>query len=1191
MTIKRIFAILVVCLLGLTGQIFAQSDLASITGTVKDASGAVIPGAQVTVTNLSTNLIQHTTTNGLGFYTVLNLPTGGPYQVTAQKDKFSTFKRGDINLRVGQIAEVNVTLAVGSETETMVVTTAAPLLQTQSSTLGTSMLSSEVSDLPLNIDEGRSISAFMYAYIPGVEGGSSATDGPVDKDYSSHVNGSTAYSKEVMIDGTSAVSQIGGYIGESQPPMEAIGEFQADTAGITADEGRTGGGVFHYEMKSGTNALHGSMFGYMHNSAFDANSWGNKYQLGPCLDAATDPDAITQCKNNFDQGTDTMSQWGGSIGGAILKNKLFYYGAFERYMFSSWALGSMSNTVPNAAFLGGDLSALLDTTQQLGTDGAGNTIYVGSIFDPETGNVFVNNQIDPSRFSNTSKQIIALYQKYYQPESSLPGANEYSLLHGTPWQHINEVSVKIDYNMSEKDRLNGSYVYSSTPRYISAGNVYSPLGGSNPGGPMTNIMSHFVHAPSARLGYFHTFTPNLLNTARATVNSFYNPSKSNAQGGQWDQALGLGDFGAGNFPDISFDGVSYNGNYNMTGLGSQYNDYYTGNTFIYNDDLSWVKGRHNLKFGGEFRAMQMNSHGDFGVMSDTFDAAQTGSPFASYSAQVGHPFASFLLGAVNNASVSVPNPEYGRRKALSLFATDNIKVSNKLTMDLDLRWEYNNPYKEKDGHWSDFDTTQINPVTGVMGSMVYLSSGSWSYETKEDYKQFAPHIGAAYSLNSKTVLRGSISAFYAPLNLNTWGGVPYSFDPGYVGLNRIVDNGQRVSTWENWDNPYTKYATITPGVKDPSYTNWGMVTIDPHSLELGNTQQWMVGVQRELPSNFVLDASFIQSHSYHLQSSYLSANQPKVADYQALQTSGHTYDEVKDAASAAAAGVPYPGAGFDGPAWMALTPFPQVALTYGPQFYVNSPKGNADYQAMQLSMTRRASRGFSMMASYVLSATHGDTDSAWAETWWQGSIQNVYDLSKERHTIADFDQKQVVKGYVSYELPFGRGKAFFSNVNRLTDELINGWNLQGDWYYASGMPMSVHSSNYNPGFNSVYANIVPGCHLRESFHHLGDLYFNPACFTNPDQSTGALGTAGNFLSQLRDFGRKSEDIAISKKMSFGPKGQYQLSLQGEAFNVFNRHTFSGADTGMGDGDNFGRILNPGSGMNPRVGQVGARITF
>lgn len=1175
MSKKIIIVIAVICTLLFSRSMTAQSDRASVTGTVKDSTGAAIAGVQVTATNTSTNATASTVTNELGIYRVLNLPIG-PYTVTFSKDSFKTYNRSGLVLGVAEIAEINAVLQVGAATETVTVSDEAPVLQTSTAALTTNLTNSVVTDMPLNVSGGRTLSSFMFAYVPGVEG----------SDYSSHINGSIAFTKEVMIDGTSAVSQIGGYLSESQPPMEAVQEFQVETAGIRADEGRSGGGVFRYEMKSGTNQFHGSLFGFLHNQAMEANSWWNKHQLVTNL--ASDPTKASYYHQLYDLPTDNMSQWGGSFGGPVLKDKLFFFGAFERYMYSNFGLGSLSSVVPNSSFLSGDLSSLLDTSVSYGKDGAGNTIYKGAIFDPATGNVFVGNKIPTARFSNVSQKIVSLYQQYYKPQTSNVGNNNSMPANNVPWQHITMGSVKIDYNLSEKDHFNGSFIYSSTPRILAdQGGIWSP--NATDGGPMANAYNHFVHAPSFRLAESHTFSPTMLNTARFTVNRFYNPSKAVSQSQKWDSQLGLGNFGAGNFPLISFDGSSYNTNYNMSPLGSQFNDFYAANTIIFNDDLSLVTGRHTLKFGAEFRAMQFNKHDDQDVLSVTFNGGQTGDPTATYASNVGHAFASFLLGATNKASVNTPNWLYGRRKALSLYVSDDVKVTDRLTLNLDLRWDYNYPYKEKNGHWSSFDTTRINSVTGTPGALSFLTSGSQSFEKRQYYYNFAPHVGAAYQLDSKTVVRGSFSVFYVPLNMNTWGAVPYGFDPGYVTSSQIQPTGQRISAWENWDNSYSQYATVTGAVKNDNFTKWGMVAIDPRALLPGNTQQWTVGIQRDLGRDFRLDTSFIQSHSYHLQSGLLAGNQPKVADFQALAKNGTTWNWVSNEASAKAAGVPYPYAGFAGSAWMAITPFPSVAASYGPLFYVGTPLGNADYKALQVNITKRASHGLSFMGSYVLSATHGDTDTGFSELWGTGSIQNLYDLGHERNTISSFDQTHVVKGYVSYALPFGHGKALFSGVGRSVDSVINGWTVLGAYHYASGTPLSIHSQNYYPGFNSVYVNQVQGCSLRKNFHQLGDYYFNPSCFKDPNGDVGELGTAGNFLPDLRGLGLATEDIGVNKSFSFG-EDRVKVTLRGDAFNAFNRHSYAGPETSIAN-SNFGKIVSGGGTPGPRLLQVGARIVF
>ncbi|HXY13402.1 MAG TPA: TonB-dependent receptor, partial [Terriglobales bacterium] len=848
-------SVALLCCCGLT---LAQSDRATINGVVKDSSGAVVPGVEVTVKNVDTNDQQSVVTNDDGLYYVRNLPVG-TYTLTFIKPGFKGFERKGVTLQVSQIAEINVVLTLGPATETVIVTAEASLLQTQTAAVTTNLSNEAVTELPLNVVGGRNLAAFMFAFVPGVEGAGAAA---ADHDYASHIDGSLAMTKEVMIDGTSAVAQLGGYISESQPPMEAVREFQVETSGIRSDEGRTGGGVFRYEMKSGTNDYHGSAFGFLHNEIFDANSAANK------LSMILDPTHAYL----YTRPSDNMSDWGVSFGGPILKNKLFFYSAFERYMFNNWGLGGQYGTVPTTAMLNGDLSVLLNKSVVLGTDGAGNTIYQGAIFNPATGDVFVNNQIPTSMFSTASQKIIALYKQYYQPESANVQNNAMPAV-VLPWQHNNEVSVKLDYNFSDRHHMYGSYIYMAEPRYLNdQGGIWSPL--VPYGGPLANSYHHNTHAPAVRFGDSYAFSSNVLQTFRFTVNRFYNPSVAVSQTGNWPETLGLGSY-TGNFPHISMDGSSYTP-WNVGGMGSQYNDFYAANTIILNDDVSWVKSRHTYRFGGEFRAMQFNSHPDLGVMSITFDPAQTGNPTAAYASSVGSAWASFLLGDVNKASVGTPIDVYGRRKALSLYASDDFKVTSKLVLNLDLRWDYNNPYKEKYGNWSDFDPTLIDPVKGIPGALGFLSNGSQSFEKKEYYLNFAPHVGAAYQVTPKTVLRASFAIFYVPLNLNTWGAIPYSFDPGYGYANIVNPTGLRAAAF-NWDNGYPG-KSVAIG-KNPSYTQWGMVETDPHALMPGNTQQWNVGVQRELTKTMKVDVSYVGSHSYHLQSGYLAGNQPSVANF------------------------------------------------------------------------------------------------------------------------------------------------------------------------------------------------------------------------------------------------------------------------------------------------------------------------
>ena len=972
----------------------AQSDRASITGTVRDTTGAVIPGARVSVTNAGRAFEAIAVTSDLGAYEVLDLPVG-QYALECARPGFGKYERSDIHLAISQAAEIDVVLAVGASSETLTVTADAPLLQTQSSSLSTNLNNAAVSELPLNVQGGRNLSTFIFAYVPGVEG----------TDYNSHILGSLAFDKEVMIDGTSAVSQIGGYLSESSPPMEAVQEFQATTAGMRADEGRSGGGVFRYEMKSGSNGWHGSGVYYMHNAAFDAQSWGNKYNDGLCLATpGLDSAGAASCQRAFGKPADSLYTYGGSFGGAIKKDRLFFYSGFERYTFANYGIGPLSSTVPTTAFLNGDFSALLDKTTILGTDSSGQTVYKGAIIDPQTGNAFPGNIVPAARISAVSQKIVALYQKYYQPLSpELTNNNALPFSSPATWYQSNQASTKLDYNLSARHHLSGSFIYAYIPRLLSdQGGVWSA--GTTDGGPFANAYDHNTTAPSVRVSDSWNVSDSLLNVASVTFNRFRNPSQARSRQGDWPSTLGLGNFASGNFPVIAFQGVNGNDQtyvnglpIDETGLGSQFNDFYAANTFIYNESLSWVRGRHTYRFGAEVRAMQFNSHGDSGVPHFVFDPSQTA---GSFGPTAGFGFASFLLGDVNQASVSEPDNTYGRRKSVSLFAQDDIKLTPKFTLNLDLRWDFNGRYHEKYGHWSDFDPTAINPVTGQPGALEFAKDGSDSFEKKEYYHNFSGRIGGAYRLTSRLVARASFGVFYVPLNLNTYSGIPYGFNPGFVLNNQVLAPF-------NWDAGYLGRA-VNIG-ENPNFTEYGMVSIDPRMLELGNVQEWTAGMEYEVTRDMVLDATVIQNHGYHLESGYDAANQPKLSAYTALVQAGNQYSVVSEP-------------GFTGLGWQAVAPFPNVAATYGPLYYVGSPLGNSDYQSLQLAVKQRAGHGLSLLASYNLSSSHGDTDTSFEDLYYTGPLQDVYNLQQERHTISDFDEKHIVKGYVLYQLPFGRGR-------------------------------------------------------------------------------------------------------------------------------------------------------------------------
>jgi len=302
-----------------------------------------------------------------------------------------------------------------------------------------------------------------------------------------------------------------------------------------------------------------------------------------------------------------------------------------------------------------------------------------------------------------------------------------------------------------------------------------------------------------------------------------------------------------------------------------------------------------------------------------------------------------------------------------------------------------------------------------------------------------------------------------------------------------------------------------------------------------------------------------------------------LSDYTAIVQSGQQY-----------AWITKPG--FSGFGWASVAPFPNVAMTYGPLFFVGSPLGNSDYRSLQISVQKRPVRGLSMLASYNLSSCHGDVDNSFEDLFWSGPLQDVYNLNLERQTICSFDQEHIVKGYILYDLPFGRGQSLLSGAGPRLNALVGGWTIAGDFYYTTGMPMRIVANAYYPGINNVYANIVPGCDYREHYNgQVGGTYFNPACIVNPPY--GEFGNAPGYLADLRNPGIATEDLSISKGMRLGCDS-CQLRVYLQMFNVFNRHGFSGPNTQIGAAG-FGEVLPQDlNGLpGPRVGQIGLRYTF
>ena len=1168
--IRTVSSVLLVTLLA-AGSASAQAGRGTISGVVIDPSGGVVPLATVAATNQDTGVVTTTQTNDSGLYSILNLPVG-KYTVEFSKEGFTPFVQRGVTVGVASALTLDATLTVGGLTDAVVVTADAPILESRNAELGTSLKNSVVANLPLNMTGGRQLENFAYAITPSVEG----------NNWESNIAGGAPFSKEVILDGTSAVIQIQGHISESSPPMEAVEEFKVQTSGIPAEYGRTGGGVFNFSLRSGTNDLRGSAYGQFRHEALNANTWMNNYL------ASANP---TQA-DRYEKARDRQKLFGTSIGGPIFKNRTFYFASFEEYQQTRMQLGNFDRTVPAPAFLDGDFSGLLDRSVLLGHDGAGNPIYKGAIFDPQTGNVFANNLIPADRISPISQRIVDIYRQSYQP--MIPGRlmnNSAATAYNDPDFKQHQFSVKGDHNFTMNSRLTGSLIWTKRPRTLTdQGGVWDPS--DDFGGPLSKARRHIVTTYQGRLSHSHILSPTLLHVTSATYSRFRNPSTTASGSGDWPSTLGIdapgGAYGA--FPQINFgDGVN---GIDMTDIGYGISNYYVTNVYQLNDSLSWVRGRHVFKFGGEARFMQMNSHGDRDFLEFNFSNNTTGLRGQPWSNQVGFGFASFLLGEVNSASQRVPSDLYGRRNYVALFAQDDFRVTDRLTLNLGLRWETTGGWREKYGRWGNFNIYETNPVTGRMGVLEFADEVDGSFEGDREWTEFGPRVGVAYKLSERAVFRSAYGLFYAPIGVNYWGGVPYSFAPGFFGQNEVREPGDGSPAF-NWNGGYP--GQLVPAVKNPADNRWGLVSVNPNALQAGRVQQWNAGVDYELTRDLVVGVNYLGNKGSKLQSGDFERNQPDLAAMKALLQSGREWNWVSDEASAAAAGVPYPYPGFAGSAWMAITPYPQAAAGWGPLFFVGSPLGSSDYHALQITADKRMSNGVAAAASYTLSRQRGNMDSGFQERWGVGPIQDITRLDDEATVIGDNDRTHIAKGYVAWSLPFGSGRRFLGDAGGLTNQLVGGWTVSMIYRYESGLPLRITSSNGYAGWQyPIYVNRDPSVSLDRQFDGAGfdpgnladpaNTYFDKAAFSNP--AYGELGEGPGRFKELRGFGGAYEDLGVTKDIRFA---RYTAQVRFALMNVFNRHYYGDPETNIAS-PYFGQVTGMGW-QGPRQGQLEVRFQW
>jgi len=922
-------------------------------------------------------------------------------------------------------------------------------------------------------------------------------------------------------------------------------------------------------LKSGTSRLHGDAFEFLRNDILDATGF------------------FANSKPPLRQ-----NEFGGTIGGPVVIPHL-YNGREKTFFFGSYSGFRLAGGLPS-----GGLITLPSMQERQGNftdfvDGNGNMI---PIFDPRTTNTdgkrsFVRQQVQcdgalnvmcPGDIGGVANRLIPLIPN---PDSAGP-KNNYVDRSFQPG-HDNSWSVKIDHTINDKQRLSGSYWWTSADAII-----HGPVAG--------DLDPNLRHTPTGgggvRINHNYTISPTLLNhvgfgytpTSPTWSRWLTDPRKGNAilqiPGIPQDTPA---------FPRINFDQV-----YNQYGNApNQAYDpqYYQNWTAV--EDLSWVKGRHELKFGFSYRRRKMTVlDADNAAGSFNFDALSTSQPDSGNFNTWGNAFASFLFGQVMSANRNIPEPTNHTHETLwSWYGQDVFKVTPKLTMTFGLRYELPWYAEESQGIFSRFNPNLPNPgAGGRLGAMEFLGQGEGRTGTYNIFGTFhaalAPRASLAYALDQKTVVRMGYGMFYFYPNYGRLGngGCGLGWCQGFGALPSFFSSDAGIHPAFLLDSGFPSTGFPVPDF-DPSVANNGTADyINPSANKPATNQTWTVDLQRNLPFNIMLDTAYVGSHTVRLWSGWENINQVNPS-YLSLGDTLITY--ITSAEEAANYGVPYPYAGFSGSVGQALRPYPQ----YGSINDMFQPTAFVDYDSLQVRAEKQFSKGLSFLGAYTLAKGLGvSAADTFGDAWGGGgsSAVNTFNRSVEK-SIAGNDQTHTLILSWTYELPVGRGKRFLANAGPVVNQVLGGWQINSIETYHSGTPISVgggpdlhiFGGGNRPNWISSNVRTTIGMGNFDP-RNPDDRYLNINAFAEPGPYT--IGNAPPTLPNVRTPAWYNEDFSLFKKVHLASESRY-VEFRAEFFNLFNRTVFGGPSANINNSASFGVI---GSQANtPRIIQFALKLVF
>ncbi|HEX4784677.1 MAG TPA: TonB-dependent receptor [Candidatus Sulfotelmatobacter sp.] len=1117
-------SLLVLLTLAVTGMFqcaWAQEVTASVTGTITDPSGAAVPGATVTVTSLERGVTFTDVSNDSGLYRIAQLPVG-TYTLKVEKSGFALASHAPFVLAVNQVARVDVPMKVGQTSETVEVTGAAPIMETETTQVDTVMNAATNDNLPL--------ASRNYVQLTLLAPGAVSTDpssfnnGNNTGGYGGRplINGNREQANNFLLDGMDN-NQVSDNLLGYTPAPDAIQEFNLITNNAPAEFGNYEGGIVNATIKSGTNSYHGDVWEFFRNDVLNANSWSNNLQYP----------ALPKQKIRW-------NMYGGTLGGPIVKNRLFFFADYQAQRFDIPSSAG-ANTMFTTAERGGDFGAIC--TSGFSAAGVCNDrdktgAVIDQIYNPFNGRApFQRNVIPTGMISPVAKALFAssLYPQVVNGNLQNNAVNVTNSAF-----KVDQGDLKIDFKATQKDNI--SYRFTRAYQNNPSNNSQELLSNGISTTPIYNTVGDWSR----------TIGNNLVNDARfgwshVTVN---NGTSWASNVGQLGNTLGIGNGNPGTLPGLL--AINFH-NSALSNIGTaETTENFDDHVWQVEDGVSWNHGRHTFKFGGQYwrqiiKTFYAGNNGQLGFLD--FNGQFTSSGIGGTGGDGG---ADFVLGLNDSYGRGVSTGKTWQQSSnvFGFYGQDTWRFTDRLTLNLGLRYDAHSPWVEANNQQANYNIATGNiDLAGQNGASRGLYDGTWGG------KDFQPRIGFAWTpavLGDKTVIRGAftISSYMEGTGTNLRLTLNPPFTPAEI--NSTTASGALLPPTNSTQGIATSAssASCLASAGYACYAGAFLRVWDP-KVQPAVADEWNVTVQHQFAGNTTLQVGYVGQRGVHLMVPFDYAQRVLLPN-SSCATPPCTAPSPYFAANPALYSV------LGGGTPTSDTPGAEVSGT--------KSNGTMRYNSLQAVLQKQMTHGLQYQVAYTLSKCMSDSTGyygAWnnalsASAYWQ----NVYD-QKSEYAPCYYDATHVVSAYAIYDLPFGRGKMLGKNANRAVNGVIGNWEVSPIIFFRTGWPMPPQGAQDQSGTYS--RGIRPDCNGVPSITNTFLPGVGRQWFNNTGQITQpGIGTFGNCSPQLGDLRSPHyTDVDLSLHKDFPITERFRLQFRTDFINTFNHVQYNAPNMGLG----------------------------